>query len=118
MRKVEVTKEFSFEAAHYLPAHKGACAGMHGHGYRLEVTVEGPVGANDGMVIDFDDLSLIVQIHVLDRLDHTLLNDRIENPTAENIALTTWEWLAEPLPTLARVVVHETAHNRATVTAK
>ena len=47
--KTSVTRSFTFEAAHQLPWHPGKCRELHGHGYRLEVTVEGPVGDN-GMV--------------------------------------------------------------------
>ena len=53
--RTRVTRSFTFEAAHRLPWHGGRCRDLHGHGYRLEVTVEGPVDAN-GVVIDFDDV--------------------------------------------------------------
>ncbi len=53
-----VTRSFSFEAAHQLPWHPGKCRRLHGHNYRLEVTVQGPVGEN-GVVMDFDDLSAV-----------------------------------------------------------
>ena len=50
--RTSVTRCFTFEAAHQLPWHPGKCRNLHGHGYRLEVTVEGPVN-DDGMVLDF-----------------------------------------------------------------
>lgn len=116
MPKVQVTKEFRFEAAHFLPDHAGVCAHLHGHSYVLEVTVGGPVGS-DGMVVDFADLGAVVRGLVVDDLDHTLLNDRWENPTAERAALAIWEILEKRLPTLASLTLRETASNRVTVTA-
>src|SRR5437667_8964526 len=62
MRYGVVTKIFHFESAHHLPGHRGKCAHLHGHSYRLEVTIRGPIkdmpGESDhGMVMDFGDLS-------------------------------------------------------------
>ena len=59
---------------------------MHGHSYRLEVAVRGPVqtdGPARGMIVDFDDIERVVNERIVDRLDHQTLNDFIENPTAE-----------------------------------
>jgi 6-pyruvoyltetrahydropterin/6-carboxytetrahydropterin synthase len=83
---VNITRGFTFDAAHVLPWHRGKCSRMHGHTYRLEVTVTGPLDPN-GIVMDFSDLKRIVREHVLNPLDHTLLNDQIDNPTAERVAL-------------------------------
>jgi 6-pyruvoyltetrahydropterin/6-carboxytetrahydropterin synthase len=83
--RTTVTRTFTFEAAHQLPWHTGACRQLHGHGYRLEVWVEGPIN-NDGIVVDFADLEATVQREVIDRFDHTYLNDLLDNPTAELIA--------------------------------
>jgi 6-pyruvoyltetrahydropterin/6-carboxytetrahydropterin synthase len=63
-----------------------------GHHYRLDVTVEGPVGL-DGMVVDFDTLAATVSQLVVSRYDHQLLNDFLENPTAEVIAAEAWKIL-------------------------
>ncbi len=60
------------------------------------------------MVVDFDELSGAVERFVIDRLDHTSLNDTIPNPTAELIALWIWDELAPHLPSLDEVVVWET----------
>jgi 6-pyruvoyltetrahydropterin/6-carboxytetrahydropterin synthase len=87
-----VTRSFSFEAAHELPWHEGKCKRLHGHHYRFEVTVEGPVGDN-GMVVDFDDLKQAVQAEVVDRYDHQYLNDFLPNPTAELLAGDVWKRL-------------------------
>lgn len=81
-----VTRIVTFDAAHQLPLHSGPCSRLHGHTYKLEVSVTGQVGP-DGMVIDFGDAKEALQWHVLALLDHTLLNDHIDNPTAERVAL-------------------------------
>ena len=70
-----------FDAAHFLPGYEGKCANMHGHTWVVEVWVSGKVDPVTGMVCDFGDLKAPI-----DALDHTLLNDTLENPTAENLA--------------------------------
>lgn len=87
-----VSRSFSFEAAHHLPFHPGRCHRLHGHHYRIEVTVEGPVDEH-GMVIDFDTLRQRVESAVISRFDHQLLNDLLENPTAELVAAEAWKQL-------------------------
>jgi 6-pyruvoyltetrahydropterin/6-carboxytetrahydropterin synthase len=90
--RTSVTRCFTFEAAHQLPWHPGKCRNLHGHGYRLEVTVEGPV-RDDGMVLDFAEVEAVVVREVIARYDHTYLNDLFENPTAELIAHDVWKRL-------------------------
>ena len=73
-----ITKIFNYEMAHALHHYDGACANIHGHSYRLEVTVTGeiitdPKNPKCGMIIDFGDLKKIVQTTVLDYFDHTLV---------------------------------------------
>src|SRR5207248_2369571 len=102
-----VTRSFTFEAAHQLPWHAGRCRDLHGHGYRLEVTVEGNV-RDDGMVVDFDELATLVQRDVLERYDHRYLNDFMENPTAELIAADIWKTLEATAIGLARIRLWET----------
>ena len=85
---VTVTKIFMFEASHHLPYYEGACHNLHGHSYKLEVTVHGAVETNInspkcGMIIDFKDLKDIVNEKVISWYDHSNLNDFYENPTAE-----------------------------------
>jgi 6-pyruvoyltetrahydropterin/6-carboxytetrahydropterin synthase len=85
---------------------------MHGHSYRLEVTVAGPLqtrGAARGMVEDFDRIERIVSERVLDALDHQYLNDLIENPTVEHIVLWVWKRLEKRLLRLDGLVLWETA---------
>lgn len=83
--RTSITKKFEFEAAHRLPDHLGKCKNFHGHSYKLEVTVSSNKLNSQGMVMDFGDLKSIVKKHVLDRLDHSNLNDFFEVPTAENM---------------------------------
>jgi 6-pyruvoyltetrahydropterin/6-carboxytetrahydropterin synthase len=102
-----VTRTFTFEAAHQLPWHPGKCRRLHGHSYRLEVTVGGPVGV-DGIVVDFDELRQVVEREVVDRYDHQYLNDFMENPTAELVAQDVWKRL-EPTLAVESIRLWETA---------
>ncbi len=75
---IRLTKEFSFESAHALEGYDGACREIHGHSYRLFVTVKGePIADLEnpkcGMVIDFGDLKRIVNRQIIDRLDHSFV---------------------------------------------
>ncbi|BCL79642.1 6-carboxy-5,6,7,8-tetrahydropterin synthase [Ktedonobacteria bacterium brp13] len=94
-----LTKTFHFEAAHSLPGHRGKCARLHGHSYRLEVSVRGPIKeapntSDDGMVIDFGDLVVAVHTSVIEMLDHQNLNDVLDiRTTAENLAHWIWDAL-------------------------
>ncbi len=90
-----ITKSFAFDSAHNLIRYKGKCEKLHGHTYRLDVTVRGKLSKDD-MVIDFVDLKNIVKNNVIKFLDHSYLNDLIEQPSAENIAFWIWSKL-EPL---------------------
>ena len=111
---MQIRKHFRFEAAHVLPHHPGKCARMHGHSYRLEVAIRGPIrsdGPAQGMVEDFDTVKSVVRTHVVDLLDHSTLNDLIENPTAEHIVMWIWRRLEGPLPGLDELVLWETANS-------
>ncbi len=107
---MEIFKDFGFEAAHYLPnvpvGHK--CARMHGHSYRVEVHVSGPLDDRFGWVMDFGELSAAFA-PVRKQLDHRVLNEigGLENPTSEILAIWIWDQLAASLP-LSSIVVRET----------
>ena len=78
---LRLTKQFSFEMAHALPAYEGKCHNIHGHSYKLFVTVEGtPLqqqgASNDGMVLDFSAIKNIVQQHIVEPFDHALVLPR------------------------------------------
>ncbi len=103
---MKIWREFRFEAAHFLPLvpedHK--CRRLHGHSYRVRLEVEGLVG-KDGMVADFADLKRAWEsLHT--QLDHRCLNDVIDNPTSENLAI----WIANQLGLegLVAIAVSET----------
>ncbi|MBU0705667.1 6-carboxytetrahydropterin synthase QueD [Patescibacteria group bacterium] len=101
-----VTKEFTFDSAHFLPNYHGKCENMHGHTYRLQVTVDGPVNS-EGLVIDFALLKKIVTEKVLSKLDHHIINDTIKIASAENTAIWIWNRLVD-LPEFSKKVhLHE-----------
>ncbi len=104
-----IVSEHEFDAAHRLPQHQGACGRLHGHRYRLEVQVEGDVDAQSGLVQDFEELDRRVQALAVQPLDHSDLNERLPNPTAERIVVWMWEQLAPALPGLRRLRLWETA---------
>jgi 6-pyruvoyltetrahydropterin/6-carboxytetrahydropterin synthase len=108
---MEIFKEFRLEAAHRLPhvpeGHK--CARLHGHSFRVEIHIRGPVGETSGWVMDFADIKTAFSpLH--DALDHRCLNDvpGLENPTSENLARWIWRRLKTQLPQLCAVTVRET----------
>ena len=77
---LRLTKRFTFEMAHALPSYQGKCHNIHGHSYKLFVTVEGEPslaeGSPDGMVIDFGSIKEIVQERIIDHFDHALVLPR------------------------------------------
>ncbi|MBI4082622.1 MAG: 6-carboxytetrahydropterin synthase QueD [Candidatus Lambdaproteobacteria bacterium] len=108
---MRIFREMTFEAAHRLPnvppGHK--CARLHGHSYRVEVHVEGPVGAESGWVMDFADIqAAFAPLHA--QLDHQCLNEveGLANPTAEHLARWIWRRLRPSLAGLCEVAVRET----------
>jgi 6-pyruvoyltetrahydropterin/6-carboxytetrahydropterin synthase len=108
---MEIFKTFTLESAHRLPnvpaGHK--CARVHGHSFRVDIRVSGPVDPHLGWVMDFADVKAAFD-PLFQRLDHHYLNDvpGLENPTSENLARWIWGELQPRLPLLACVVVHET----------
>ena len=112
---IELVRDFRFEAAHFLPrvpdGHK--CRRVHGHSFRGEVAVRGPVDPAAGWVMDFADLKRAVE-PVTAQLDHYLLNEieGLENPTSEIVAIWIWQRLAPSLPLLYRVTIEETCTSR------
>ena len=103
-----VRRIFDFEAAHRLPNHPGKCRELHGHSYRLVVSVDRPVDPRSGLAIDFSDLKRIVREEVVTRLDHKYVNDLIDNPTAEVMSVWIWQRLQPVLPGLVEIELHET----------
>ncbi len=105
---MRVRRSFEFDAAHRLPNHPGKCRELHGHGYRLVVAVDRPVDPATGLAIDFSDLKEIVAREVVSRLDHGFVNDWMENPTAELMAVWIWDRLAGALAGLVEIELFET----------
>ncbi len=124
MSKIRITKQFSFETGHALYGYDGKCKNVHGHSYKLSVTVIGnPITDNShvkyGMVIDFGDLKKIVKSEIVDVFDHaTVFNKNtphielakeLENrdhtvilvdyqPTSENMVVDFAEKISSRLP--------------------
>jgi 6-pyruvoyltetrahydropterin/6-carboxytetrahydropterin synthase len=95
-----------------LIRYHGKCEALHGHTYRLAVVLEGTPDA-EGMVLDFTELSRTVKERVLSRLDHAYVNDILEQPTSENLALWVWKEIEgeveRPNCRLSSVEIWETA---------
>lgn len=116
--RVELVKTFRFEAAHRLPrlpaAHK--CFRLHGHSFKVDVTVAGEVDPELGWLMDYAAIADAFE-PIRRELDHTCLNDHagLENATSENLARHIWVRLRERLgPLLSAVTVHETCAARCT----
>ena len=105
-----VTSVYWFSAAHQILNHP-LCKRLHGHNYRLVVTLNGKIDPRTGMIVDFDELKAVVESRVLSRLDHSYLNEILELPTAELVTLWIWDELIESLPQLFEIQVYEQAEN-------
>ncbi|MCS7118789.1 MAG: 6-carboxytetrahydropterin synthase QueD [Archaeoglobaceae archaeon] len=92
-----------FSAAHSIPGHK-KCGKVHGHNFEVSVEVEGEL--RNGMVMDFFDLKKLLK-EILERFDHSMLNEFLENPTSENIALYVFQELKKRRVNVVRVKVAE-----------
>jgi 6-pyruvoyltetrahydropterin/6-carboxytetrahydropterin synthase len=139
MARIRVTKEFSFEMAHALWNYDGPCRNVHGHSYRLFVTLTGtPVNdaenPKNGMVIDFTDLSNIIRKEIVDVFDHSVvINNKFEadklkllhqmfgniivvdyQPTCENLIVDFAERISQFIPAgvkLHNLRLYETARS-------
>lgn len=112
MAHMRIYKEFKFDAAHCLTqVEKGhKCGNLHGHTFILEVHLEGEIDPDRGWILDFNVLREAVD-PIIDRLDHSVLNDieEIGNPTSENLCVWFWKQLKPKLPQLCQVVIKENA---------
>lgn len=83
--KIRLTKQFSFEMAHSLAGYDGPCRNIHGHSYKMDITIEGepiqdPFSPKRGMVMDFSDLKRIVNENIISQFDHSLvLNSEVDS---------------------------------------
>ena len=141
MTQIRITKEFAFEAAHMLKGYDGVCKDIHGHSYRLIVTIVGSTITDTnspklGMVMDFGDLKRIVNEHIVNVFDHALIANEAESaekkmhlkagtgkvifthfqPTSENM-VTEFAWIIKeklPAPLLLHSLrLYETANSYA-----
>ena len=113
MDKIRVTKEFDFEMAHALWNYDGACRNIHGHSYRLYVTLIGEPIENSnnpkfGMVIDFKDLKQKIKGPVVDYLDHSLVVYReAEGNTLDEVRkMYEKVYIVDFQPTCENLVLH------------
>ena len=130
MPRVRVTRRVHFSAAHRLhnPALSeqenrdvfGLCnnPNWHGHNYRLEVSVRGPVDGRTGYVMDLGTLKRVVEEAFVNRVDHRNFNLDVEfmrgiNPTAENIVVACWQVIAPHVApaALTKLRLWETENN-------
>jgi 6-pyruvoyltetrahydropterin/6-carboxytetrahydropterin synthase len=114
----EVTVEQTFAAGHALREYKGKCENVHGHNYRVQVTMEGERLNRIGLLVDFVEVKRIVR-EIIARLDHQFINDlepfTTVNPSAENLAKYFYDEIDRLLPSdaetkarLAQVKIWET----------
>jgi 6-pyruvoyltetrahydropterin/6-carboxytetrahydropterin synthase len=109
---MELTRVFYFDAAHTLPEIFGKNEpNLHGHRYTLEVTVNGPVQNN--MVMNISEIKRIVNSEILSELDHKHLNEKLEVPSMENLALWIWNSINDKLP-ISKIRLYETPNNYVT----
>ena len=137
---IRITKQFSFETAHVLYNYDGKCKNMHGHSYKLFVTVKGePIvdlnHSKNGMVVDFGDIKAIVKRQIIEPWDHAVLVNALSphkelgedlesqghkvifcpyQPTCENMLYDIAEKIKSELPKgieLAYLKLHETENS-------
>ena len=141
MAQIRITKEFTFESAHMLKGYDGLCKNIHGHSYKLAVTIIGQTNTNInspklGMVMDFGDLKRIVYENIINVFDHALVVNASENeekkihlkagtekviftvfqPTSENMVSEFARIITEKLPVhlkLYSIRLYETANSYA-----
>ncbi len=106
---IEITKEFRFDAAHCLPnmpdGHK--YRRLHGHSFRVEVSLDGTPDLTLGWIADFDEIDRTLA-GIADELDHVTLNEipGLENPTLELIGTWIFERATQRLHGITRVTIH------------
>ena len=108
---MDIFRIFHLQCARRLPAlpESHPCSRLHGHSFKIELTVSGDIEPTLGWVLDFADIEAAWQsIHIA--LDHRNLNDiaGLENPTSEHLALWLWRKLQPALPGLSQIKVMET----------
>jgi len=97
-KRVMVSKEFTFDAAHHLHCYEGKCKNLHGHTYKVVFGISGFVN-EIGLAIDFGDIKEIWKNEIEIHLDHRYLNETLPkmNTTAENMVVWIYEKMSEAL---------------------
>ena len=127
--KMFVTTSMNFEAAHELKSvkfteeknriHYGKCTNLHGHNYKLFVTIQGEV-KEDGMIVNFTEIKKSIRNKIIDIYDHSMINTIMDEvPTAENMVLKFWELLENEFVkldvNLYEIKLHETENSYVTL---
>lgn len=109
---MDIFNIFSLESARRLPnlPAEHPCSRVHGHSFKVEVHVSGPLDLKLGWVLDFADVEK-AWAPVKAALDHRYLNEvpGLDNPTSEILAMWIWDKLKPALPRLSKIVIQETA---------
>ena len=108
---MEVYKTFAVEAARSLPhlPDNHPCKRIHGHSFKITITVDGQINEDTGFVMDFSEIdSVFSPIHEI--IDHAYLNEikGLENPSSENLCQWIWSKLSSSLPGLKKIEIKET----------
>ncbi|MBD3360844.1 6-carboxytetrahydropterin synthase QueD [Candidatus Peregrinibacteria bacterium] len=106
MPKLKLSTILRFSSSHFLTPYHGKCEKLHGHNYKLIVTIKDDLKENN-MVLDFKKMKKIIETTVIDKLDHSHLNDTFDNPSAEAISIWIWNELKNKLP-LNKITLYET----------
>jgi len=117
----EVSVEETFAAGHSLRNYKGKCENVHGHNYRVQVTIQGPQLDSIGLLVDFVEVKRLIH-RVVDRLDHQFINELspfdVLNPSAENLAKYFYDEISRGMnaagPQVTEVKIWETDITNAT----
>lgn len=108
---MEVFKIFSIESARALKHLEDGhpCKNLHGHSFKIKITVDGAVNTDTGFVIDFNDIDIAFR-PILKIIDHSYLNNikGLENPSSENLCVWIWSKLQPSLPGLSIIEIKET----------
>lgn len=113
---IELTKEFGFDAAHYLGEGAAENRRLHGHSFYVQVTLRGEPDARTGLLRDFSEIDAALAV-IRERLDHRLLNevDGLGAPTLENLARYIHAAARQALPEVARVRVKRPSYGQSCV---
>lgn len=105
---MQISRVFEFDAGHRIPNHKSECRNLHGHRYKLELTLEGPIlnaegESHEGMVLDFSDIKIIVN-KIIDQVDHSFIVAKKDEPMLEFLKTSGSKYIVlEAIPTVENI---------------